>query len=345
MTEELAAERAAAETASETSGELAAKALVERKANCLAGDATAYEDALTGRKDCNATAALSHAQFGFGSVERGDPPASQRQRYYSILWPLPKLTKTGQKEDPATATEPAATTRPLVDVLVLDSNTLKVAGGLLTDQKGQPREDQLQLLWFRNAMSQWLPAPGETHRIWKLAVMHHPPYTPKACACRIFGKCVGGHGDETGLQAQLKKALEDLEPPDIVLTAHNHLYARSHPLDGEGRPVTNGTGGVRYIVTGGGGAPLYAVAGKDERFAKTLSVYHFVYYRLTATSAFYWVIDGGGGVRDSGCFEKGSNVDRPLSADFNYDDALPPKCSPDTPMASVVVPSPGGSGR
>ena len=41
---------------------------------------------------CNAEAALSHAQFGFGSVEKGDPPASQRQRYYSIPWPLPQTT-------------------------------------------------------------------------------------------------------------------------------------------------------------------------------------------------------------------------------------------------------------
>lgn len=176
-------------------------------------------------------------------------------------------------------------------------------------------------------MSQWLPAPGETHRIWKFVVMHHPPHTPRSCACRIFGKCIGGHGDEPRLREQLRKSLEDLEPPDVMIAAHNHIYARSHPLDPAGQPVTTGKGGVRHFVTGGGGAPLYAIKGEDSRFPKALSMYHFVYLRLTATAAFYWAIDAGGSVRDSGCFEKGSNVDHPLSPTFNYDDSLPPRCT------------------
>jgi hypothetical protein len=213
-----------------------------------------------------------------------------------------------------------------VDVIVLDTNTLDVGGGVLRGQGSAKREDQLQLLWLRNAMSQWLPAPGETHRIWKILAMHHPPYTPRACACRIFGKCIGGHGDQPRLQEQLERTLEDLEPPDLVFGAHNHIYARSHPLDRSGQPVTEGKGGVRHFISGGGGGPLYAVDGKDPRFPVAENVYHFVYLRLTSDTAFYWTIDAGGKVRDSGCFEKGSNVDRPLAANFNYDDSLPPRC-------------------
>lgn len=174
-------------------------------------------------------------------------------------------------------------------------------------------------------MAQWLPAPGEKHRIWKIVAMHHPPYTPRGCVCRLFGRCLGGHADEVGLSKQLAGAWEDMEPPDLVMTAHNHAYARSHPLDRGGAPVTSGKGGVRYFVTGGGGAPLYGIDAKDARFAKALTTYHFVYFRLTANSAFFWVIDGSGRVRDSGCFAKGSNVDRPLDPQFNYDDSLPPQ--------------------
>jgi hypothetical protein len=325
LDDEQAAAKAKADSAAESAGELAAEATRTRRANCLPGDATAYEEALGDEKTCNAAAALSHAQFGFGSVEKGDPPTRLQQRYYSILWPLPKLTATGATVDPGTG----APARPLVDVMVLDSNTLDVDGGLLGEKDGRRREDELQLLWLRNAMSQWLPAPGETHRIWKLVVMHHPPNTPRSCACRIFGKCLGGHGDEPGLRDQLRKTLEDLEPPDLVFGAHNHIYARSHPLDPAGKPVTSGTGGVRHFVTGGGGAPLYALDGEDPRFPRALKMYHFVYLRLTATTAFYWAIDSGGRVRDSGCFEKGSNVDHPLRSNFSYDDALPPRCTPD----------------
>ena len=93
------------------------------------------------------------------------------------------------------------------------------------------------------------------------------------------------------------------------MTAHNHIYARSKPLGLDGSPVAGEKGGVRYFITGGGGAPLYDIKGTDPRFAKALTVYHFVYWRLTPTSAFFWTIDPGGRVLDSGCFDKGSAVD------------------------------------
>ncbi len=55
------------------------------------------------------------------------------------------------------------------------------------------------------------------------------------------------------------------------MAAHNHAYARSHPLDTAGKPVTTGKGGVRYFVTGGGGAPLYDDRLEGPRFAKALT--------------------------------------------------------------------------
>jgi calcineurin-like phosphoesterase family protein len=123
LAEPAATAKAEADAATASAGELAAQALATDKANCLPGDATAYQDVLSGANTCNATAALTHAQFGFGSIQRGT--ASQRQRYYSILWPLPKLAGAGAP-DPA-----AVTQRPLVDLIALDSNTLRVGGGML----------------------------------------------------------------------------------------------------------------------------------------------------------------------------------------------------------------------
>jgi hypothetical protein len=263
----------------------------------LPGDATAYEDARPGVKTCNAAAALSHEPFGFGGV------ASRRERYYSVSWPTP---------------------RPLVDVIVLDSNTLRVDGGLVQEREGRPREDRSQLRWLRTAMAQ---SSGEP-RAWKVVAVHHPPATPRGCACRFFGWCLGRHQDQVGLRSQLDAALEGLEPPDIVLAGHNHVYARSHALGRSGELARSGERGVRYFVTGGGGAPLYHVDGNDERFAKALTTHHFVYLRLTASSAFFWVMDGSGRIRDSGCFDKGSNVDHPLQRGLLYDAPLPPRCAP-----------------
>ena len=264
---------------------LAAEAIRTRRGNCLPGDATAYEERGGGTETCNAAAALAHTQFGFGSVEKGDPPSRHRQRYYSILWPLPKLNP-GASPGSCGGPAPAAARRR-------HGAGLEHPRRRRGHARREGREDELQLLWFRNAMSQWLPAPGESHRIWKIVAVHHPPYTPRSCACRIFGKCIGGHGDEPGLRDQLARTLEDLEPPDLMFTAHNHIYARSRPLDASGHTVTTGKGGVRYFVTGGGGGPLYALKGEDARFAAALNVYHFVYLRLTPAAAFYWAIDAG----------------------------------------------------
>jgi hypothetical protein len=328
MAEAEATERAEEEAEADLAGSLQEKAVAANKANCIPGDASAYENAAGGL--CHAPDALAHAQFGFGSVEKGDPPKSERQRYYSILYPVPHTTRSGAPAPTGTEAE----SRPLVDVIVLDSNTLDVEGGVL-GRSQTPREDRLQMLWLRNAMDEWVPAPGEEWRIWKLLLTHHPPRTPRACACRLFGKCLGGHGDETALADQLNRALEGLDPPDVVMSAHNHIYARSHPLDPQGRPVHEGQGAVRYFVAGGGGAPLYGSKGPDARFARVETTYHFVYMRLTTSAAFFWTIDENGRVHDSGCFEKGSNVDLPLSSDFRYDDALPPRCAVDGGQPAV----------
>jgi hypothetical protein len=317
-----ATDRAEREAQEDMERALEAQALPASKANCLPGDASAYENEAAGT--CHAGDALAHAQFGFGSVDKGDPPKSQRQRYYSILYPLPQKPAAG-----APPASPDPEERPLVDVVVLDTNTLHVGGSVL-GKSATPREDRLQLLWLRSAMSQWLPTPGgDDKRIWKIMAMHHPPKTPRGCACLFFGKCLGGHSDEEALGLQLDAALEGIDPPDMVMAAHNHLYARSHPLGADGRPVKDGTGAARYFVTGGGGAPLYGIKGKDDRWAKSGSLYHFVYMRLTSSSAFFWTIDENGNVHDSGCFEKGSNVDLALSPDFHYADALPPRCTLD----------------
>src|SRR4029453_10617717 len=105
---------------------------------------------------------------------------------------------------------------------------------------------------------------------------------------------------------QRERAAGDLPPPDMMVPAHNHIYPRSHPLDPKGRPVTGDKPGVRYFVTGGGGGPGSNNKGTDPRFPKTFSTSHFVCFRLPAGNAYYWGIDGGGRIKDSGCFEKGS---------------------------------------
>jgi hypothetical protein len=271
-------------------------------ADCPSAFDAGYEQSQAEGGACYASAALRHSQFGY--ARRGEIPL----RYYTVDWP--------------SLTEGADTREPRVRVLVADSNTLDVAGGLLPAPAAAPagsgtkpaprRTDELQLLWMENQLR---TAPDGT---WKITLMHHPVYSPRGCAFRFLGKCVGGHDDEEGMKAQLHatwgagddERSNGTHHPDLVFTAHNHFYARTRAVDGLGYPTTEAKAGVRYFVTGGGGAPLYRQQPLHSRYAAGGAFHHFVYLRLQPDVAFFWAIDDRGQVKDSGCFRREDPIDR-----------------------------------
>ena len=71
--------------------------------------------------------------------------------------------------------------------------------------------------------------PGDR---WTIAVFHHPVLSP------------GLHGSTEGFEDL--PALFERHGVDLVLNGHDHMYAVTKPQDG-----------IRYVVTGGGGAQLY----------------------------------------------------------------------------------------
>jgi hypothetical protein len=275
---------------------------------------TAYEDGGQAGS-CNAHYALAHQTFAFPflkdcvgrSGSPDDPCLMFYRRYHSDV--------VGQAE-----------------TLLLDSNTLAVDGGLL-DPK---RWDTLQMLWLAAKLS---PLPGDAR--WKFVGLHHPPYTPTGCVITI-PSCRGGHGDEVRLQRQLewmaalpgrtnesdeKRATAPTElTPDAYMTAHNHFYSRTRPLGRGGVPVVGNPlpeagapprdRGVRYFLSGGGGAPLYEIKEPwSERIANAQKIHHFLWVRLTHDAAFYWALDSKLRPREWGCFHHGSDQDHPSAED------------------------------
>jgi acid phosphatase type 7 len=83
----------------------------------------------------------------------------------------------------------------------------------------------------------WLAADlaGNKNKQWLFVAFHNPPYSS------------GAHGPDASVQSQLCPLLEQ-NGVDMVFNGHDHDY--EHAL----------VNGVHYIVTGGGGAPLYAVS-------------------------------------------------------------------------------------
>jgi 3',5'-cyclic AMP phosphodiesterase CpdA len=106
--------------------------------------------------------------------------------------------------------------------------------------------NRLRERWLRRALT------AKKANKWTIAVFHHPVYSP------------GPHGSTVGLRPLMPRLLRRKEV-DLVLNGHDHIYSYTKPL-----------GGVRYVVTGGGGAPLYSCS--DRWFTRLCrEVHHFLY--------------------------------------------------------------------
>jgi hypothetical protein len=101
-----------------------------------------------------------------------------------------------------------------------------------------------QYLWLEQDLA------GSTQP-WKFVFFHFPPYSS------------GDHGSDLAVRAALQPLFEKYDV-DIVFSGHDHDYERS---------LVNG---VTYLVTGGGGAPLYSQQQSNDWSIYFESTYHFV---------------------------------------------------------------------
>ena len=103
--------------------------------------------------------------------------------------------------------------------------------------------------WLRAELDHALAEPGLAHRI---AVMHWGPFSS------------GLHGNNPALASGDVIGIMRERKVDLVLAGHDHIYER-----GMG-------GGLKYLITGGAGAPLYL---ENKHAPETLhfeAAHHFV---------------------------------------------------------------------
>ncbi len=111
-----------------------------------------------------------------------------------------------------------------------------------------------------NKMFPWLESTlADSSSKWRIVYFHHPPYS------------TGMHGGDKKVQEKIVPILEK-NNVDFVFSGHDHNYQRTCSI----KSNTCQDNGVFYIVSGGGGAPLYKV-GKPEWFTdKQISAFHFL---------------------------------------------------------------------
>jgi len=112
----------------------------------------------------------------------------------------------------------------------------------------------------RQVQVSWLDADlAATTQPWKIVFFHRSPYSSSSV-----------HGSMLDVRQAFSPILEK-RGVQLVLSGHDHDYERSVPW----REFVSNGGFVTYVVTGGGGAPLYSV-GTSPWTAMSASVHHYV---------------------------------------------------------------------
>lgn len=123
-------------------------------------------------------------------------------------------------------------------------------------------DSKKQRAWLENDLA-------KRTKPWIVAYLHKPLYSS------------GSHGSELDARNAFEPIFKK-HAVDLVISGHDHHYERFQPI-----------GGVRYIVTGGGGAETYPVtAGERSAFAE--EVVHFVYITVQGDELLAHAIDGTG---------------------------------------------------
>ena len=177
---------------------------------------------------------------------------------------------------------------PLVEVFVLDTNTLGADQTVLEDG-----DDAAQLAWLDRALR------ASTAR-WRVVAMHHPIHSPDRNLFWIFGR----RGPDRRLRAQLEPLFVE-HGVAAVFQGHQHLYARVRPQRG-----------VRYFVSGAGSRrpDAFEPDGRTWPRRDRGRFNHFVYVRATAERFEYCALDAARAVRDGGGFAPGAAADTAFPA-------------------------------
>jgi hypothetical protein len=127
-----------------------------------------------------------------------------------------------------------------------------------------------------SAQYRWLEADLRRayDKTYVFVFMHQHPY------------CAGGHNSNMALRNTLCPLFEEYKV-DMVFNGHSHFYQRNGPING-----------VTYLITAGGGAPLYTPA-ESSWTVYSEKNHHFVHFTVWSDSLKFKMLRTDGTVGDS----------------------------------------------
>jgi hypothetical protein len=160
--------------------------------------------------------------------------------------------------------------------------------------------------WDSGAERAWLEAElaradEEKGLVWRIAVLHHGPWS------------AGPHGGNPRVTHAQIPSLFTKHKIDLILAGHDHIYERGFAE------------GLRYVISGGGGAPLYRVDAPLASTRKYEAAHHFIAASVSATGIDLTTTRDDGSVIERCGFTKASAA---------WD------CDPAKPAAAAVEPAP-----
>ncbi|GAC1598434.1 MAG: hypothetical protein NVS3B20_20700 [Polyangiales bacterium] len=156
--------------------------------------------------------------------------------------------------------------------------------------------------WLEAALK---AADDELGIVFRFAVMHHGPYSS------------GPHrGHQAAVLARIPELLR-AHKIDILLAGQDHTYERGDAL------------GLRYLSSGGGGAPLYKQDHEEPSTQRYESVHHFVKIALSGASGVETAIRADGSIIERCTFQPGGAMG------WDCGGSAPSPSSPPSPLATI----------
>jgi hypothetical protein len=118
--------------------------------------------------------------------------------------------------------------------------------------------------------------------LYRIAVLHHSPYS------------AGPHGPNKRLQNARIPELLVRHRVDLVVGGHDHHYERGE------------TAGLRYMISGGGGAPLYREIQPTAGTRKAEATHHYVAFHVRPAGITIDAVRADGSLLDRCGFDRGA---------------------------------------